>query len=77
MAPGKSLNVMQRERFFDDSFFKEAWEDFDRAVQQVLDKFDNRGLKVNQGSRSECRDVYSKIRSNKIDEDLYAPRLSR
>lgn len=72
MASGKSLNVVQREGFFDDAFFKEAWEDFDRAMQQVLDKFDNRGLKVDVGSRTECQDVYSKIRSNKIEEDLYA-----
>lgn len=43
---GKPLNVIQRETFFDDTFFKEAWEDFDRAVQSILDKFDNRGLKV-------------------------------
>ncbi|XP_045581603.2 uncharacterized protein [Procambarus clarkii] len=72
MPSGKSLNVVQRESFFDDSFFKESWEDFERAIQSVLDKFDNKGLKVNQGSRSECRDVYSKIRTSKIDEDLYA-----
>nr|XP_053650309.1 probable basic-leucine zipper transcription factor N [Cherax quadricarinatus] len=72
MPSGKSLNVVQRESFFDDTFFKENWEDFDRAVQSILDKFDNRGLKVDQGSRTECRDVYSKIRTSKIDEDLYA-----
>lgn len=72
MASGKSLNVVQRESFFDDSFFKEAWEDFDRAMQRVLDKFDNRGLMINEGSRNECRDAYSKIRSNRIEEDLYA-----
>ncbi|XP_042238503.1 AT-rich interactive domain-containing protein 1A-like isoform X1 [Homarus americanus] len=72
MPSGKSLNVVQREGFFDDAFFKEAWEDFDRAVQSVLDKFDNTGLKVDQGSRTECRDVYSKIRTSNIDQDLYA-----
>ncbi|XP_068207113.1 putative uncharacterized protein DDB_G0294196 isoform X2 [Palaemon carinicauda] len=72
MASGKSLNVVQRESFFDDSFFKEAWGDFDSALQRVLDKFDNRGLQINEGSRNECHDAYSKIRSNKIQEDLYA-----
>lgn len=29
-------------------------------------------LQVDVASRSQCRDVYSKIRSSKIDEDLYA-----
>lgn len=27
---------------------------------------------MDQGSRTQCRDVYSKIRTSKIDEDLYA-----
>jgi len=68
----KTLSLVQRESFFDDAFFKDTWEDFDRAVQGILDKFDDKGLKVDDGSRSQCRDVYSKIRSSKIDEDLYA-----
>ncbi|KAK8731730.1 hypothetical protein OTU49_007446, partial [Cherax quadricarinatus] len=72
MPSEKNLNVVQRESFFDDTFFKENWEDFDRAVQSIVDKFDNRGLKVDQGSRTECRDVYSKIRTRKIGQDLYA-----
>ena len=37
---------MERDGFFDDTFFKEAWDDFDRAMQSVLDRFDNTGLKV-------------------------------
>jgi len=71
-STSKTLSVVQRESFFDDAFFKDSWEDFDTAVQSILDKFDSSGLKVDQGSRSQCRDVYSKIRSSKIDEDLYA-----
>lgn len=43
---GKSLKVVERERFFDDAFFREAWDDFERAMQSVLDKFDNTGLTV-------------------------------
>ncbi|KAK4292172.1 hypothetical protein Pmani_035037 [Petrolisthes manimaculis] len=69
---GKSLKVVERERFFDDAFFREAWDDFERAMQSVLDKFDDTGLRVDAGSRTQCQDVYSKIRSNNIDEDLYA-----
>ncbi|XP_045118937.1 protein lethal(2)essential for life-like [Portunus trituberculatus] len=68
----KTLSVVKRESFFDDSFFTDQWEDFDKAVQSVLDKFDDSGLQVDVASRSKCRDVYSKIRSSKIDEDLYA-----
>ncbi|XP_071534653.1 protein lethal(2)essential for life-like [Panulirus ornatus] len=68
----KTLSVIKRESFFDDSFFTDSWDDFDKAVQSILDKFDNTGLKVDVGTRSKCRDVYSKIRSSKIDEDLYA-----
>lgn len=71
-STSKTLSVVKRESFFDDSFFKDSWEDFDKAVQSILDKFDDTGLKVDVGSRSKCRDVYSKIRSSKIDEDLYA-----
>ncbi|XP_068207108.1 protein lethal(2)essential for life-like [Palaemon carinicauda] len=72
MSSSKSLSIVKRESFLDDSFFKESWEDFDKAMQSILDKFDNQGLKVDGGSRLACRDLYSKIRSNKIDEDLYA-----
>ncbi|KAG7160679.1 protein lethal(2)essential for life-like [Homarus americanus] len=72
MATSKTLSLVKRESFFDDSFFTDAWEDFDTAVQSILDKFDNTGLKVDVGSRTQCRDLYSKIRSSKIDEDLYA-----
>lgn len=68
----KTLSVVKRESFFDDSFFTDAWDDFDKAVQSVLDKYDNTGLKVDVGSRNHCRDVYTKIRRSKIDEDLYA-----
>ncbi|XP_050692671.1 WAS/WASL-interacting protein family member 2-like isoform X3 [Eriocheir sinensis] len=114
-GPGRSLRVLERDGFFDDAFFREAWDDFDRAMQSVLDRFDSTGLKpfrsfpsrsfpslsrrhtathappppppspppqqvmsrslprqVDDGSRNHCRDVYSKIRSSKIDEDLYA-----
>ncbi|KAK4298299.1 hypothetical protein Pmani_029339 [Petrolisthes manimaculis] len=71
-STSKTLSVVKRESFFDDSFFNDSWEDFDKAVQSILDKFDDTGLKVDVGSRSQCRDVYSKIRSSKIDEDLYA-----
>ncbi|KAK8722609.1 hypothetical protein OTU49_012128 [Cherax quadricarinatus] len=72
LMTGKTLSLIKRESFFDDAFFTDAWEDFDKAVQSILDKFDNSGLQVDVGSRSQCRDVYSKIRSSKIDEDLYA-----
>ncbi|XP_047470894.1 protein lethal(2)essential for life-like isoform X2 [Penaeus chinensis] len=71
-SSSKILSLVKRESFFDDSFFKDSWEDFDKAVQGILDKFDDTGLKVDTGSRSKCRDVYSRIRSSKIDEDLYA-----
>ncbi|XP_063850222.1 mucin-2-like isoform X2 [Scylla paramamosain] len=71
-GPGRSIRVLERDGFFDDAFFREAWDDFDRAMQSVLDRFDSTGLKVDVDSRSHCRDVYSKIRSSKIDEDLYA-----
>ncbi|KAK7072284.1 hypothetical protein SK128_012758 [Halocaridina rubra] len=72
MSSTKTLSIVKRESFLDDSFFKESWEDFDKAMQSILDKFDNQGLKVDTNSRLACRDVYSKIRSSKIDEDLYA-----
>lgn len=71
-STSKTLSVVKRESFFDDSFFTDSWDDFDTAVQSILDKFDNTGLKVDVGSRLQCRDVYSKIRSSKINEDLYA-----
>ncbi|XP_045581530.1 protein lethal(2)essential for life isoform X2 [Procambarus clarkii] len=72
MSTSKTLSLIKRESFFDDSFFTDAWEDFDKAVQSILDKFDSSGLKVDVGTRSECRDLYSRIRTSKIDEDLYA-----
>ncbi|XP_066950984.1 protein lethal(2)essential for life-like isoform X1 [Macrobrachium rosenbergii] len=72
MSSSKSLSIVKRESFLDDSFFKESWEEFDKAMQSILDKFDDQGLKVDGGSRVACRDLYSKIRSSKIDEDLYA-----
>lgn len=50
----KSLSVVKRESFFDDSFFTDAWDDFDKAMQGVLDKFDNTGLKVSACSFSVC-----------------------
>ena len=42
----KTVSLVQRDSFFDDVFFKDAWTDFDSAMQTVLDKFDNKGLKV-------------------------------
>jgi len=68
----KTVSLVQKSTsFFDDAFFKDAWEDFDTAMQTVLDKFDDKGRKITSGSRNECRDVYRNIRSSKIDEDLY------
>lgn len=56
---GKSLKVVERERFFDDAFFREAWDDFERAMQSVLDKFDNTGLRVGvKDSGQEYRSVF-------------------
>jgi len=68
----KTVSVVQRESFFDDAFFQDAWEDFDTAMQTVLDKFDVKGTKITSGSRNECRDLYRNIRTSKIDEDIYA-----
>lgn len=45
-SSSKILSLVKRESFFDDSFFKDSWEDFDKAVQSILDKFDDTGLKV-------------------------------
>ena len=43
----KSLSLVQKDdSFFNDAFFKDAWEDFDKAMQQVLNKFDDKGLTV-------------------------------
>ena len=43
----KTVSLVQKSTsFFDDAFFKDAWEDFDTAMQTVLDKFDDKGRKV-------------------------------
>jgi len=68
----KTVSLVQKESFFDDAFFSDAWADFDLAMQGILDKFDNKGKKVDSTSRNECRDLYRSIRSSKIDEDIYA-----
>ncbi|KAF2361207.1 Alpha crystallin/Hsp20 domain [Trinorchestia longiramus] len=68
----KTISLIQRESFFDDSFFQDAWGDFDSAIQSVLDKFHDKSLTVDSGTRNECRDVYRTIRSSKIDDDIYA-----
>jgi len=46
MSSSKIMSLVQRESFFDDDFFKDTWGDFDTAMQTVLDKYDNKGLKV-------------------------------
>lgn len=67
------MSLVKKESFFDDDFFKDTWGDFDTAMQTVLDKYDNKGLKiVDNTSRNQCRDVYRTIRSSKIDDDIYA-----
>ncbi|XP_018007157.1 protein lethal(2)essential for life [Hyalella azteca] len=68
----KTISLIKRESFFDDSFFQDAWGDFDSAIQTILDKFHDKTVKVDSGSRNECRDVYRNIRSSRIDDDIYA-----
>jgi len=68
----KTVSLVQKESFFDDAFFSDAWADFDLAMQGILDKFDDKGKKVDSTTRGECRDLYRSIRSSKIDDDMYA-----
>jgi len=68
----KTISLVQRESFFDDAFFKDAWGDFDTAMQSVLDRFEEKGRKVTTTSRNECRDVYRNIRQSRINDDIYA-----
>jgi len=68
----KTISVLQKESFFDDAFFTDAWADFDLAMQGVLDKFESKGRKVDSSTRSECRDVYRNIRTSNIGKDIYA-----
>lgn len=69
----KTISLVQKDMsFFDDAFFKDAWEDFDTAMQTVLDKYDDKKTKITTGSRTSGLDVYRNIRSSKIDEDIYA-----
>jgi len=68
----KTISLLQKESFFDDAFFTDAWADFDLAMQGVLDKFESKGRKVDSTTRSECRDLYRNIRTSNIDTDIYA-----
>ncbi|KAL7637235.1 UNVERIFIED_CONTAM: hypothetical protein RMT77_011947 [Armadillidium vulgare] len=70
--PVKDIRVQDRGSFFDDSFFKDSWDDFDTAMQRVLDRFDDHGIKGGNKSRPQCQDMYRKIRTNQIDDDMYA-----
>jgi len=66
----KTLSLVQKESFFDDAFFTDAWEDFDSAMKTILDKFQDKSKQVS--TRNECRDAYRSIRSSRIDDDIYA-----
>ena len=42
----KSLNILDRGSFFEDSFFKDSWADFDSTIQRVFDRFDHRRVRI-------------------------------
>lgn len=44
--PVRDIRVQDRGSFFDDAFFKDSWNDFDTAMQRVLDRFDSYGIRV-------------------------------
>lgn len=68
----RSLNLVEHGSFFEDAFFKDALEDFDKAMQGVLDKFETKGTKVESSNRVASTESYRQIRSANIGKDLYA-----
>jgi len=68
----KSLSVVEHGSFFDDAFFKDAWEDFDKAMEGVLDKYETKGTKVSSTNRVASTETYRNIRNANIGKDLYA-----
>merc|ERR1711970_920680 len=68
----KSLILAEHGSFFDDAFFKDAWEEFDKAMQGVLDKYETKGTKINSSNRLASTETYRQIRSASIGKDLYA-----
>jgi len=68
----KTLSLVEHGSFFDDAFFKDAWEEFDQAMQGVLDKFENKGTKISSSNRTSSTETYRQIRNANIGKDLYA-----
>lgn len=68
----KTLSLVEHGSFFDDAFFKDAWEEFDKAMEGVLDKYENKGTKINSSNRTSSTESYRQIRSANIGKDLYA-----
>jgi len=68
----KSLSLVEHGSFFEDPFFKDALEDFDKAMEGVLDKFESKGTKVSSSNRVASTETYRNIRNANIGKDLYA-----
>lgn len=68
----KNLSLVEHGSFFEDPFFKDALEDFDKAMEGVLDKYETKGTKVSSSNRVASTETYRNIRNANIGKDLYA-----
>jgi len=68
----KALSLVEHGSFFEDPFFKDALEDFDKAMEGVLNKFESKTTTVSSSNRAASNESYRNIRSANIGKDLYA-----
>ena len=73
----KTVTIEKRGAFHDDSFFKDSWGEWDKAMQDVVSKWGDESplpaatapLTVSPSASSETRSVYRKIRSSNVTSD--------
>ncbi|XP_042222040.1 heat shock protein 67B1-like [Homarus americanus] len=69
----KTVTVQKRGTFGDDPFFKDSWQEWDQAMKNVVDRWENTGTgtttTTTTTSQPETRSVYRQIRSSNVTSD--------
>lgn len=73
----KTVTVQKKGAFSDDPFFKDSWQEWDQAMKDVVDRWDNTGskttttttTKTSSAARPDTRNVYRQIRSSNVTSD--------
>ncbi|KAK8723788.1 hypothetical protein OTU49_011548 [Cherax quadricarinatus] len=72
----KTVTVQKRGTFSDDPFFKDSWQEWDQAMKNVVDRWENTGNTTSTTTTttttkpsSETSTVYRQIRSSNVTSD--------